>query len=63
MGKQSQQLMTGLTYEQRVNKAKKRGYIRRAKSILFSFVKKPKYYANVRRHGNALINPKHLSRD
>ena len=63
MGRISQEKMTGYTLEERVNRAKRRGFIYRIKSLLRLNKSKPIYYANVRRHGQARVNPKLLKND
>ena len=57
MGRKSQELMTGLTHDERVQRAKRRGFFNRIKGIFRLNKSKPTRYANVRRHGNAEINP------
>lgn len=57
MGRKSQERMTGYTYEQRVKGA--RGFsIRRLYRQLTRINKpEPTRYANIRRHGEAPLNP------
>lgn len=49
--------MTGLTHEERVQRAKRRGFIGRITSILRLNKPAPKHYANIRRDGVLKVNP------
>ena len=57
MGRISQENRTGLTYEERVQRAKRRGFFNRIKSIFRLNKPAPTKYANIRRHGEARDNP------
>ena len=57
MGRASQEKMTGLTYEERTQRAKRRGFFNRIKSLFRINKPKPTRFANVRRHGEARVNP------
>jgi len=63
MGRRSQERMTGLSYEERVRVAKMRGLRRKIRRLLRLNKPEPKHYANVRRDGRALVNPKLLKRN
>ena len=58
MGRNSQELMTGHTHEERVNRAKRRGFFNRIKSLFRLNKPKPMYYPNYRRDGVLEVNPK-----
>ena len=58
MGKRSQERMTGKSYEQRVKDARGTGIRGFTKWLLRINKPSPTRYANVRRHGNAPLNPK-----
>ena len=57
MGRKSQELMTGLTFEERAEKAKRRGFWNRIKSVFRINKPKPQYYPNYRRDGVLKVNP------
>ena len=58
MGRNSQELRTGLTREERVERAKRRGFFNRIKSLFRINKPKPMYYPNYRRDGVLKVNPK-----
>ena len=58
MGRASQERMTGRAYEERVKRAKKQGIVSMIKKVLRINKPRPTRFANVRRHGNAPINPR-----
>ena len=60
MGRTSQERMTGRTFEERRQRAEKFSIVKTVKRILRFNKGTPKLYANVRRHGNASINPRLL---
>ena len=56
MGKKYQEKMTGKSYEERVRLAEKVGVLKRFRRRLNRNA--PRRFANVRRHGNASVNPR-----
>ena len=51
MGRRSQELMTGCSYEERVSRAKTSGIVKRIAQLMRINKDPPKYYPNYKRNG------------